>query len=452
MLIAILGAGESGVGTAILAQKMGFEVFVSDANTIQEKYIAELQAHAIDYEQGKHDTQRILTAGEVVKSPGIPDSVAIIQAIKAKNIDIVSEIEFAARYTTAKLIGITGTNGKTTTTLLTYHLLCQGGYRVGLAGNVGQSFAKQVATENFEWFVLELSSFQLEGMFKARINIAVLTNITPDHLDRYNNEIGRYVAAKFRILQNQTLADYFIYNKDNILITNALKEIKTHSNPFPFSIQKPLAIGGFCVKDTMIIQKYIHTIGDQDSCVAMPQSCLTIKGNHNLQNALCAAMVATVVGLDAQTISTHLGTFVNASHRFEFVGERHGVQYINDSKSTTIDSTRAALESFEPKKNVVWIVGGQDKGNDYGLLLDLVRTCCRAIVCLGLDNSPILTYFKDKFEPIYSTSSLDGCMKLCGEIAQDGDVVLLSPACASFDLFKNYEDRGNKFKAFVEQI
>lgn len=440
--LAILGAGESGVGTAILAKKQGWEVFVSDFGTIKAEFVEELEANGITFESGKHDFERILAADLIVKSPGIPDKVEIIKQAKAKGIKTISEIEFAGKYNTAKTICITGSNGKTTTTMLTYHVLQKAGFNVGLGGNVGKSFAKQVANENFDWYVLELSSFQLDDMFDFKADIAILTNISPDHLDRYNYDMQNYVDAKFRILQNQTENDWFIYNEDDEVIVKEIKKHMPKAQLAPFSIKKTLDFGAYADEKQITIN-----IKDQ---FTMSIHDLALKGKHNTQNSLAAGLAARILDIRNDVLRQSFEDFVNVEHRLEFVAKVNGIEFINDSKATNVNSTWFALESMD--KPTVWIVGGVDKGNDYSELKALVSEKVKAIICLGLENGKIVEAFKDEVETIVEAKSAMEAVAYAYQLAKKDESVLLSPACASFDLFENYEDRGNQFKNAVRAL
>ena len=440
--IVILGAGESGVGAAILAQKQGWNVLVSDGGKIKDSFKLELENRAIEWEEGKHSTDRILQADLLIKSPGIPDKVPLIQSIKAKGIQIISEIEFGGYYSKAKTICITGSNGKTTTTMLTYHILKKAGWNVGLAGNVGQSFAKQIAEENYDWYVLELSSFQLDDMHDFRANISILTNITPDHLDRYEYQMQNYVDSKFRILNNQQHEDWFIYNLDDPIIQTEITKRKPTMQLAPFSLKEEVAIGGFAKEKQLTIN-----IKEQ---LTMSIYDLALKGKHNTQNSLAAGIASRILEIRSEVVRESLGDFVNVEHRLEFVAKVNGIDFINDSKATNINSTWFALESME--KPTVWIVGGVDKGNDYSELDGLVNEKVKAIICLGTDNQKIINAFKGKVETIVEAGSATEAVAYGYQLARKDETVLLSPACASFDLFENYEDRGNQFKQAVRAL
>jgi UDP-N-acetylmuramoylalanine--D-glutamate ligase len=440
--IAILGAGESGVGTAFLAKKQGWTVFVSDRGEVKEDNQIELINLGVEWEQGTHSVERILSADLIVKSPGIPSTVPLIQQAKDKGIPVVSEIEFVGYYSNAKTICITGSNGKTTTTMLTYHILKKAGIHVGLAGNVGKSFARQVAENDFEWYVLELSSFQLDDMFEFRANIAMLLNITPDHLDRYNYDIDQYAAAKFRILQNQTAEDWFIYNYDDALIRKGMEHRSITAQLAPFSMEEEIKQGGFANKQTLTIN-----IKDQ---FTMSIHDLALKGRHNTQNSLASGIASRILEIRKEVVRESLEDFVNVEHRLEFVAKVHGIEFINDSKATNVNSTWFALESMD--KPTVWVVGGVDKGNDYSELMELVKGKVKAIICLGVDNQKLLETFTGEVETIVEARSAMEAVAYGYRLAKDGETVLLSPACASFDLFENYEDRGNQFKTAVRAL
>jgi UDP-N-acetylmuramoylalanine--D-glutamate ligase len=444
--LVILGSGESGVGTAILAKQKGFDVFVSDKALIKEKYKKQLIEENILFEEGVHTEEKILNATEVVKSPGIPDKVDLVQKLLSKSIPVISEIEFAGRYTNAKKICITGSNGKTTTTLLTYHILKKAGYNVGLGGNVGKSFALQVARENFDYYVLELSSFQLDGMFDFTADIAVLLNITPDHLDRYDYKFENYVASKFRITQNQTKQHYFVYNHDDAVITDYINAHNIKASAIPFSIKQPMDGDGAFLNENQITLNY----KPNQNPLIMTIEELALQGKHNVYNSMAASMTARIVDVRKEIIRESLQDFQNVEHRLEFVASINGIEFINDSKATNVNSTWYALESMD--KPVVWICGGQDKGNDYNELMDLVKGRVKAIVCLGKDNSKIIAAFKDVIETIVETDNASDAVAASYKIGKKGDVVLLSPACASFDLFQNYEDRGMQFKGAVRSL
>lgn len=446
--IVILGSGESGVGSAVLAKQKGFDVFVSDKGPIKEKYKTQLIEENILFEEGQHTEEKILNAQEVIKSPGIPDKAEMIQKLKAKNIPVISEIEFAGRYTSAKKICITGSNGKTTTTLLTHHILKKAGYNVGLGGNVGKSFAMQVARENFDYYVLELSSFQLDGMYDFTADIAILLNITPDHLDRYDYKFENYVASKFRITQNQSNQDYFVYCADDEAITTFMQSHKINSTRVPFSIKQPIDGDGAFLTENQITLNYKPNQNNQPLIMTIEQ--LALQGKHNVYNSMAASLAARIVDVRKEIIRESLQDFQNVEHRLEFVASINGIEFINDSKATNVNSTWYALESMQ--KPVVWVCGGQDKGNDYNELTELVKAKVKAIVCLGKDNKKIVNAFKNVVEVIVETDNASDAVAASYKIGKKGDVVLLSPACASFDLFQNYEDRGMQFKAAVRSL
>jgi UDP-N-acetylmuramoylalanine--D-glutamate ligase len=441
--LVVLGAGESGAGAAYLAQQQGYEVFVSDFGAIADKYKQQLTGWNIRFEEKQHTEEEILKAVEVVKSPGIPEKAPIVKKLREKGIPVISEIEFAGRYTDANIVGITGSNGKTTTTSLTYHILKNAGLNVGLAGNIGNSFAYQVATEKFDHYVLELSSFMLDDMFKFRVNIAVLLNITPDHLDRYDYKMENYAASKFRITQNQTAADYFIYCEDDPETMNMMDGRKMEAQQLPFSIKKKLSPGAYLDQDKLIINLTKEHF-------QMSINELALQGKHNIYNSMASGIVAKVLELRNETIRESMGSFRNIEHRLEFVAKISGISFINDSKATNVNSTWYALESMTTP--VVLILGGVDKGNDYNMLKDLVKQKVKAIVCLGKDNRRIHEAFDDDVEVIVNTFSAQEAVQVAYHLAKKGDTVLLSPACASFDLFKNYEDRGTQFKLAVKEL
>ena len=440
--IVVLGAGESGIGTAILAQKMGWKVWVSDAGKIKPEHQQKLNELGAGWEQEKHSEEEILTADLVVKSPGIPDSAPLILAIKAKGISIISEIEFGGYYCKAKTICITGSNGKTTTSLWLHHILRKAGLNVGLAGNIGHSFAKQVAENDFDLYVLEISSFQLDDMIDFRSDISILTNITPDHLDRYNYEMQNYVNSKFRVIQNQRKEDWFIYNADDPIIATEIKKRKPTMRCAPFSIKQEVQLGAFATNEQLIIN-----INKQFN---MSIHELALKGKHNTQNALAAGIAARILEIRKDVVRESLQDFTNVEHRLEFVAKVNGIEFINDSKATNINSAWFALESMD--KPTVWIVGGVDKGNDYSELLALVKEKVKAIICLGTDNQKIIETFQGSVESIVEAKSAGEAVAFGYRLASKEETVLLSPACASFDLFENYEDRGNQFKKAVRSL
>ena len=443
MRLVVLGGGESGVGTAILGKKKGYEVFVSDFGKIKENYKEVLSINKISWEDEKHTEALILNADVVMKSPGIPDKAPIIIKLLEKQIPVISEIEFAMPFTDAKIIGITGSNGKTTTTLLTYHLLKQGGLNVGLAGNIGKSFAWQVADNNHEYYVLELSSFQLDGIVNFRPHIAVITNISPDHLDRYNYDYSLYIASKFRITENQTTADYLIVDNEDSAIQNWLQNNKTQAAVYPFSLQEELEKGCYLKEDTI----YTNINNEE---FTMPIKELALDGKHNVKNAMAATAVAQLLKIRKQTIRESLSNFQGAEHRLEKVLKIQNVQYINDSKATNVNATFFALDSMNTP--TVWIVGGVDKGNDYDELMPLVREKVKGIICLGVDNQKLFNTFNGVVDVMIETTSMTEAVKIAQRMAEKGDTVLLSPACASFDLFENYEDRGKQFKQAVHNL
>tara|TARA_R110002050_G_scaffold179118_1_gene312333 strand:- start:8259 stop:9593 length:1335 start_codon:yes stop_codon:yes gene_type:complete len=441
--LVVLGGGESGLGTAILGKQKGFEVFVSDKGIIKEKYKKVLEHFEIDWEEEMHSEAKILNADVVMKSPGIPDSVALVVKLKEQHIPVISEIEFASKYTNAKIIGITGSNGKTTTTMLVNHLLKSEGLSVGMAGNIGDSYAKMVAENNFDYYVLEISSFQLDGIVDFRPHIAILTNISPDHLDRYDYKYENYIASKFRIAANQTADDYLIYDADDKDLTDWLSKHPVKSKLLPFSIEKEITEGAYSLNENIKI-----TINNDT--LKMTTDNLALEGKHNLKNTMAASTAAKLIGIRKETIRQSVANFQGAEHRLEKVLKIHHVEYINDSKATNVNATYYALESM--KTPTVWIVGGIDKGNDYKSLMPLVREKVKAIICLGKDNSKIKEAFGNAVDLMVETYAMDEAIKVAYKIAERGDTVLLSPACASFDLFTNYEDRGNQFKAAVKNL
>jgi UDP-N-acetylmuramoylalanine--D-glutamate ligase len=444
--IVILGSGESGTGAAILARQQGFDVFVSDKGTIADNFKEELVSHAIAFEEGQHSEDKIFPAHEVIKSPGIPATNALIQKIRSLAIPIISEIEFAGRYTDAKKICITGTNGKTTTTSLVYHLLRKAGMNVACGGNIGTSFARLVAEGNYEYYVLELSSFQLDDMHAFKADVAVITNITPDHLDRYDYQLQQYVDSKFRILQNQTENDVFIYCADDELIVTNLSRFTIKARQLPFAYGRELPTGAYA-KDG---QLYSSIDTANLNPFTMYTNELALRGRHNAYNSMAAAIIGQVFNIRKETIRESLSDFQNVEHRLEPAGTIGGVEFINDSKATNVNSAWYALESME--KPTIWIAGGVDKGNDYSLLKDLVKEKVRIIVCLGLDNRKIHEAFGTDVDMIVNTTSAKEAVHVAHKLAKPGEVVLLSPACASFDLFKNYEDRGRQFKKAVKDL
>lgn len=440
--IVVLGAGESGAGAAVLAQKEGFDVFVSDMSEIKDKYKDMLNKHGIPWEEEHHSEDKILNAVEIIKSPGIPEDAPIIVKIKEKNIPVISEIEFAGRYTNSKMICITGSNGKTTTTSLIYHIFKEAGYDAGLAGNIGKSLALQVAEDPHEYYIIELSSFQLDNMYKFRANIAVLLNITPDHLDRYDNCMQNYVDAKMRIIQNQTKDDSFVYWNDDPIIKKELKKYGIKAKQCPFSeIRGKGAIG--------YIEAGKYEI-EEPTPFNMEQEELSLTGKHNIYNSLAAGISADIAGIKKEIIRKSLSDFPGVEHRLEKVTVVRGVQYVNDSKATNVDACWYALESM--KTPVILILGGKDKGNDYNAIKDLVKEKCSGLVYLGADNTKLHNFFDKLGIPVKDTHNMKDCVNACYEMAKPGETVLLSPCCASFDLFKNMEDRGDQFKALVRNL
>jgi UDP-N-acetylmuramoylalanine--D-glutamate ligase len=441
--LVILGGGESGVGTAILGKKEGYEVFVSDFGRIKDKYREVLKNYDIKWEDEKHTEELILNADVVMKSPGIPEKAPIIKKLVEKEIPIISEIEFTVQFTNAITIGITGSNGKTTTTMLTYHLLKEAGLNVGLGGNIGKSFAWQVAEENYDVYVLELSSFQLDGIRNYKPHIAIITNISPDHLDRYDYKYENYIASKFRITMNQDENDYLIYDYDDEAISNWLQNNKIKARQFPFSLLEKMKNGAFTNNDTMEI-----SINNEE--FAMKTTEISLEGKHNMKNAMAATSVAQLMKIRKETIRESLSNFQGVEHRLEKVLKIQNVQYINDSKATNVNATFFALDSMNAP--TVWIVGGVDKGNDYAELMSLVREKVKAIICLGVDNKKIIDAFGNVVDMMVEVDNMRDAVNTAKHIAEKGDNVLLSPACASFDLFQSYEDRGNQFKAAVRNL
>lgn len=443
--LVVLGGGESGVGAAILAKDKGMDVFLSDSGSIAPRYASVLDKEAIPYEQGSHDMARILAADEVVKSPGIPDTAPVIKAIKDKNIPIISEIEFAGRYTDAKMVCITGSNGKTTTTSLIYHILRRAGIDAGLAGNIGRSLALQVAREPHPIYVIELSSFQLDNMYSFKANIAVLLNITPDHLDRYDYKMQNYINAKFRILQNLTPEDAFIYWQDDPVVAAQLRQIATEARMYPFAEHKEENSAAYIDAEDNFI---INTPAEDFS---MPRADLALHGLHNIYNSMAAGISACLLNIKREDIRSALGDFAGVEHRLEFVRTLDGVEWVNDSKATNVNSCWYALEAM--KRPTVLILGGKDKGNDYSEILPLVREKVKAIVAMGKDNAKIIDFFSTNTTlPVVDTHSLADAVAACRRLAASGDTVLLSPCCASFDLFKSYEDRGTQFKDMIKSL
>ena len=440
--IVVLGAAESGAGAAVLAKKKGFDVFVSDMSNIKDKYKELLNSHEIVWEEGHHTEELILNADEVIKSPGIPENAPMILKIKEKNIPIISEIEFAGRYTHAKMICITGSNGKTTTTSLIYHILKNAGYNVGLAGNIGSSLALQVAEEQHDYYVIELSSFQLDNMYDFKADIAVLMNITPDHLDRYDFKMQNYVDSKMRIIQNQTPDDAFVFWNDDPIVTAELKKYNIKARLCPFSEFKSNSVIGYVDKDEYVIEG--------PTPFNMEQEELALRGKHNLYNSLAAGITADLAGVSKEQIREGLKTFEGVEHRLEKAGRVRGVEFINDSKATNVNACWYALDSM--RTPVVLILGGKDKGNDYSEIFDLVKEKCIGLVFLGVDNSKLHAAFDGFGIPIADVKSMKDCVDECFKMAQPGSTVLLSPCCASFDLFKNMEDRGEQFKECVKNL
>ena len=444
--IVILGSGESGSGAAVLAAVKNFEVFVSDKSTIAEKYKNMLKDYNVEYEENKHTEELILNATEVIKSPGIPDNAPIVNKIKEHGIPIISELEFAARYTDAVKICITGSNGKTTTTMLTYHILQKAGLNVGLAGNVGKSFAFQVATSSFDYYVIEISSFQLDNMYEFKSDLSVLMNITPDHIDRYDYKFQNYVDSKFKILQNTSNKDSFIYCSDDETIIKEISKRDINATQFEFTQSKTtVKNGAFLDSDNQI-----NYMSNNKQQMTMQIDELAIKGKHNVYNSMAAGIVAQCLNIRKDIIRESLVDFRNVEHRLESVISVHGIKFINDSKATNVNSAWYALESVNSK--IVWIAGGIDKGNDYNILTDLVKTKVKAIVCLGKDNSALIKAFGKIVPQILETNSMLEAVKTAYYLGEDGDTVLLSPACASFDLFDDYEDRGTQFKLSVRSL
>ena len=441
--IVILGGGESGAGSAILAKIKGFDVFLSDKGEIKPEYAAMLDKYGIEYEQGQHTEDLILNADEIIKSPGIPEKAMIVAKAIMKGIPVISEIEFAGRYDNSKKICITGSNGKTTTTSLIFYMLSNAGLNVGLGGNIGKSYALQVATEHHDIYVLELSSFQLDGMYSFKADVAILLNITPDHLDRYEYKLGNYVKSKFRIIQNMTDEDSFIFCADDRISNEHLEKIMLKCNPLPFSQNRKIAQGGYTECEKMFVK-----VKENDYEMFLKE--LSLQGRHNVYNSLAAAITGKVCNIDNEIIRKRLMSFKGVEHRLERVMEVNGVTYINDSKATNVDSSWYALESM--KTPVIWIAGGTDKGNDYQPLFDLVEKKVRILICMGVDNKKLHDSFSGKVDAIYDATSAEDAVKMAASLAESGETVLLSPACASFDLFRNYEDRGRKFKDAVRNL
>lgn len=440
--IVILGAGESGTGAALLAKAKGYDVFVSDSGAVKDKYKAELNAAGIAFEEGQHSGEKILDAKILIKSPGIPDKAPIMQQAASLNIPVIDEIEFAFRHTDAKIIAITGTNGKTTTTLLAYHLMKEAGFNVGLAGNVGFSMARQVASKTFDWYVLEISSFQLDGTETFKPEIGILLNITPDHLDRYDYTMQNYVNSKFQLIENMTRQEYFIYYADDTVIGQEIRTRSVVPQQIPVSLRSDADAGVKYDGGKM-------TFGLKEK-FSIDQSETTLKGPHNLINTMAAVSAVYLAGAPLEAIRAGLKTFVNAPHRLESVGVINGVEFVNDSKATNVDSVVYALGSYD--RPLVWIAGGIDKGNDYSIIRDAVKQKVRALICLGKDNEKLKKAFGDTVPVIKETQNVKELVSMALEVAKEGDVVLLSPACASFDLFRNYEDRGDQFRSAVKEF
>lgn len=445
-LVSILGAGESGVGAALLAKAKGFAVFVSDKGKIAEKYRKQLEEEGIAFEEGQHSENKIFKSVLVVKSPGIPDAAPLIKSLKAEGIPVIGELEFAAKYTDATMIAITGTNGKTTTTLLTYHLLKEAGFNVGLGGNVGKSLAAQVIEDQHDCYVVEVSSFQLDTMYKFKAHIGVLLNITPDHLDRYEYNLDAYVNSKFRITQNMRSADFFIYNAENSLMNHKLEQKDIKAKKLAFGLEEARGREAWLHGDDLVFDL---SFSDQPK-FKIPLADLPLQGKHNCQNIMAAVCAASAMGAGFKDIVRGLHTFQNAPHRLEKIATVAGVDFINDSKATNVDSTYFALESF--KQPVVWIAGGVDKGNDYTHLYPVVKGKVKALVCMGNDNSKLKRAFEGIVPVVEETQSMEAAVKVAAGMALPGDAVVLTPACASFDLFKNYEDRGEQFRTEVKKL
>lgn len=440
--IVVLGAGESGTGAAILAKEKGYHVFVSDASTIKEAYKSELNTLKIPWEEGQHTTSLILEADEIVKSPGIPNSIPLLKAAKERGITIISEIEFAGRYTDAKMICITGSNGKTTTTSLLYHILKESGLKVGVAGNIGYSLARQILKEECDYYVVELSSFQLDNMYQFKADIAILLNITPDHLDRYEYVFQNYIDSKFRVVQNQSKAEKFIFWNDDPIIQKELSKRAITASLYPFCIENPsIEQASYSNTDALVID---------NGKLSIKRDSLTLKGVHNLLNAIAATTAAYLIGLNENQIEQGLSSFKGVEHRLEYVDTIDGITYINDSKATNIDSCYYALQAMTDK--TILIIGGKDKGNDYNTISHLISDKCKALVFLGADNRKLIDFFKDFSIPYYSTNKMKDAVEKAHHIASDGETILLSPCCASFDLFSSYEERGKCFKEIVKQL
>ena len=440
----VLGGGESGVGAAYLANKNGMNVFLSEINIIENNYKKILIDNGIEFEEGKHSLNKILKANEIIKSPGIPNDCDLVLKILKNNIPIISEIEFASRFTNAKIIGVTGSNGKTTTTCLIYHILKSSGLNVGICGNIGNSFAFLISKKKFDFIVIELSSFQLERVFQFRPKIAVITNLSPDHLERHDNSFKKYIDAKFNIISNQLSSDFLIYNGDDTIIEKEIKFRKINSSKLSFSFLKNTSSNQTYIENNKIQSQ----INKNKFMISIEN--LSLKGKHNIQNSMAAATVAQLLNISNQALKESLGNFQSINHRMENVLTIQKVKYINDSKATNVNAVYYALDSM--KNSTVWIVGGVDKGNNYNELLPLVREKVKAIICLGLDNKKIIETFSSISDLIIETSSMNEAVNSAYRIAKPNDVVLLSPACSSFDLFENYEDRGNQFKECVRKL
>ncbi|QWX84207.1 UDP-N-acetylmuramoyl-L-alanine--D-glutamate ligase [Cellulophaga sp. HaHaR_3_176] len=441
--LVVLGGGESGVGTAILGKQKGYDVFISDKGKVKEKYKKVLEHFGIDWEDENHTEAKILNADVVMKSPGIPDKVPLVVKLKKIGIPVISEIEFASKYTDATIIGITGSNGKTTTTMLTNHIIKNEGLSVGMAGNIGDSYAKMVAENNFDYYVLEISSFQLDGIMDFKPHIAIITNISPDHLDRYEYKYENYIASKFRIAENQTEDDFLIYDADDKDLVDWLNKHPVKAKLLPFSLREEVVEGAYSLNKNI-------TITTNNETLKMTTDTLALEGKHNLKNTMAASTAAKLIGIRKETIRQSVTNFQGAEHRLEKVLKIHHVEYINDSKATNVNATYYALDSM--KTPTVWIVGGVDKGNDYMSLMPFVREKVKAIICLGKDNTKIKEAFGNAVDLLVETYAMDEAIKVAYKIAERGDTVLLSPACASFDLFDNYEDRGNQFKMAVKNL
>ncbi|MFK7900343.1 MAG: UDP-N-acetylmuramoyl-L-alanine--D-glutamate ligase [Cyclobacteriaceae bacterium] len=444
--ITILGAGESGVGAALLAKAKGYDVFVSDNGSIGEDYKKQLDKGSISYEENTHTESKVLETEEIVKSPGIPEEANIVIQAKEKGIAIISEIEFASRYTEAKIIGVTGSNGKTTTTLLIHHLLKGAGYKVSVAGNIGDSFAKQVIEDKFDYYVLELSSFQLDGVSKFRADVAVLLNITPDHLDRYDNDFQKYTDAKMKILQNVKKSGYFVFFSDDEVIKNEITKQSLVPFPLAVSITENMLNGAHLKNDNLQFSVNNHF----STMLHLDNVTLPLHGKHNAVNMMSAVLAAMAVGVTEEQIQATISSFKNVPHRLEDTGMINSVRFINDSKATNVDASKYALDSFD--KPLIWIAGGVDKGNDYSEIEEIAYEKVKAMVCLGKDNTKLRKSFEGKVNTIIETDNISEAVTLANELAEKGDIVLLSPACASFDLFENYEDRGNQFKKAVSAL